>query len=415
MTHQRPPAPSPRVFFVNRYFYPDESATAQLLTDLTVGLAARGFAIHVLTSRQLYSAPETRLDAQSAFRGVDVHRLWTTRFGRRSLPGRACDYASFYIGALLFMLRHLRAGDVVVAKTDPPLISLIAAGAAKIRGAVLVNWLQDIFPEVATRLGANPLPARVDAWLRRLRDASLRAAAVNVVLGSRMREHVVATGVPAAAVVVIENWADTTLIPAKPSAESLLRRRLGLDRHFVVQYSGNLGRAHEYSTLLAAATALREDAGIVFLLIGGGFNMDALKRAAAALALPNIRFLDYQARESLGDSLSAGDVHLINLLPCLEGLIVPSKLYGILAAARPVIAIGDPDGEVARIVRASDCGIVVVGGDARSLADAIRMLRGDVERRARMGAIARQLAVDSYSVGQAVERWVEVLSVQRAG
>jgi len=407
------PAARPRVFFVNRYFYPDESATAQLLTDLTVGLAARGFEVHVVTSRQLYATPGTRLAAQATVRGVRVHRLWTTHFGRRALPGRACDYASFYLSALVLLLRRLRRGDVVVAKTDPPLISLVAAVAAKLRGAVLVNWLQDLFPEVATRLGANPLPPRFDGWLRRLRDASLRAAAFNVVLGSRMREYVVARGIEAPSVVIIENWADVALISVQPSATSVLRRDLKLDAQFVVQYSGNLGRAHEYATLLAAATALRDDAGILFLMIGGGFNMDALQRDAIDQGLPNLRFLGYQPRASLGDSLSAGDVHLVNLLPSLEGLVVPSKFYGILAAARPVIVIGDPDGELARVVKATACGLVVAVGDAGSLVDAIRRLRADVEHRARLGATARQLAVASYSVGQAVDRWVELLGKSR--
>jgi glycosyltransferase involved in cell wall biosynthesis len=404
------PAVRRRLLFVNRYFHPDESATAQLLTDLTVRLVARGFDVRVVTSRQLYGSPATRLAARSTLRGVNVHRLWTTHFGRGSLPGRACDYASFYVSAFLFLLLRLRSGDIVIAKTDPPLISLFAAAAAKLRGAVLVNWLQDIFPEVATHVGANPLPARVDGCLRRLRDASLRAAAANVVLGGRMRDYVVGRGISPATVVVIENWADTALIAALPSAQSSLRQRLGLEARFVVQYSGNLGRAHEYVTLLEAATALRNDAGIVFLAVGGGFNMEALQREAAARGLPNFRFLGYQPRETLGDSLSAGDVHLVNLRPSLEGLIVPSKFYGILAAARPVIVTGDADGELARIVRATGCGLVVAGGDAGSLVDAIRELRADVARRARMGATARQLAVASYSAGQAVDRWVELLA-----
>jgi glycosyltransferase involved in cell wall biosynthesis len=228
-----------------------------------------------------------------------------------------------------------------------------------------------------------------------------------------MREYVVARGIEAPSVVIIENWADVALISVQPSATSVLRRDLKLDAQFVVQYSGNLGRAHEYATLLAAATALRDDAGILFLMIGGGFNMDALQRDAVDQGLPNLRFLGYQPRASLGDSLSAGDVHLVNLLPSLEGLVVPSKFYGILAAARPVIVIGDPDGELARVVKATACGLVVAVGDAGSLVDAIRRLRADVEHRARLGATARQLAVASYSVGQAVDRWVELLGKSR--
>ena len=179
-----------RVVFVNRYFYPDESATAQLLADVAFGLAAGGYDVHIVCSRQLYGAPESRLAAHETIRGVVVHRIWTTRFGRRRLLGRALDYASFYVTCAVALLRLMRTRDIVVAKTDPPLASIVAALAARCKGALLVNWLQDIFPEVASQLGANPLPAVLDRALRALRDASLRSAEVNVVLGGRMLEYI---------------------------------------------------------------------------------------------------------------------------------------------------------------------------------------------------------------------------------
>jgi colanic acid biosynthesis glycosyl transferase WcaI len=147
-----------RVVFVNRYFYPDESATAQLLSDLAFGLAEHGFDVHVVCSRQLYGAPEAQLPAEEAVRGVVIHRVWTTRFGRRRLLGRALDYVSFYITCAVELLGLLRRRDVVIAKTDPPLISIVAALAARLRGAVLVNWLQDVFPEVASQLAPTRCP-----------------------------------------------------------------------------------------------------------------------------------------------------------------------------------------------------------------------------------------------------------------
>ncbi|MGH8323770.1 MAG: glycosyltransferase, partial [Steroidobacteraceae bacterium] len=216
-----------RVFFVNRYFYPDESATAQLLSDLAFGLVQSGYDVHILCSRQLYGAAEANLAAQETIRGVVVHRLWTTRFGRRRLFGRAIDYGSFYLTCAIALTRRLRGSDIVVAKTDPPLISVVAAVAARLKRCVLVNWLQDVFPEVATQLGVNPLPARLEGLLRRLRDTSLRAAAVNVVLGHRMREYLIAQHMPAEKIQIIENWTDPAALHPTLASDSELRSRLG--------------------------------------------------------------------------------------------------------------------------------------------------------------------------------------------
>jgi colanic acid biosynthesis glycosyl transferase WcaI len=403
-----------RVFFINRYFFPDMSATAQILTDLACGLAENGFEIHVVCSRQLYDAAGARLAAEELLRGVIVHRIWTTRFGRSGLLGRAFDYASFYVLCGAALARLLRRGDIVVAKTDPPLISIVAAAAARLKGAALVNWLQDVFPEVASQLGANPLPAFLDRALRRLRDASLRAAAANVVLGSRMLEYIGTRCIPASQCRVIENSADPDSLRPRAPGDSALRVRLGLVDKFVIGYSGNLGRAHEYDTVLGAAEALRLDGRFAFLFIGGGVNMRSLEIQVKQRGLSNFHFLPYQARENLEDSLAASDVHLASLIPTLEGLIVPSKFYGILAVGRPVVFIGDGDGELSRAIRSSRCGLVVEAGNSKALVDAINSLESDVGRRHAMGAAARELLCTRYSSKRALERWRELLAQVQA-
>jgi colanic acid biosynthesis glycosyl transferase WcaI len=398
-----------RVWFVNRYFYPDESATSQLLSDLAFGLAQSGYQVHILCSRQLYGAADARLAAHETIRGIVVHRLWTTRFGRHRLLGRAVDYGSFYVSCAVALMRRLHSADIVVAKTDPPLISVVVAAAARIKHAVLINWLQDVFPEVATQLGVNPWPVRVDGWLRRLRDASLRAATVNVVLGGRMRDYLIARRVPAQKIQVIENWAESEALHPKLASDSLLRSRLGLADRFIVGYSGNLGRAHEIETLLGAAAALCADDRIAFLFIGGGAKMDELKSRVGEQRLANFHFLPYQSRDSLDDSLAAADVHLVSLIPALEGLVVPSKFYGVLAAARPVVFIGDPDGELSRIVRQSGCGLVVGAGDSDALVQVIQRLKSGTSERHAMGVAARELLCARFSTGRALAAWTELL------
>jgi glycosyltransferase involved in cell wall biosynthesis len=344
---------------------------------------------------------------------VAVHRLWTTHFGRRSLPGRALDYASFYVGAALVLAGGVKRSDIVIAMTDPPLLSMVAALVARIKRARLINWLQDVFPEVASELDSNPLPPFLDRRLRAWRDASLRAARMNVVIGRRMQEFLVRRGVRRDTIRVIENWACAE--PGRPrrADESELRASIGCAQKFVVGYSGNLGRAHEYKIFLDAAAALQADPPVQFLFIGGGAHMEALRAGAGRRGLDNIRFLPYQPRESLADSLAAADVHLVSLLPALEGLIVPSKFYGILAAGRPVLFIGDPDGELAREIRDSNCGISIPAASHADLVAAIRDLRGNVERRTAMGERARALFRERFDVALGLERWAELLSALR--
>ena len=143
-----------RVHFINRFFYPDHSATSQILQGIAFALADGGHDVHVTTSRQLYGISSTDLPPREVVRGVTIHRLPTTRFGRGSTVGHASDLATFHAAAGRHLLRIVTHGDVVVAKTDPPLISVVAAMVARRRDAILINWLQDVFPEFA--IGAWP-------------------------------------------------------------------------------------------------------------------------------------------------------------------------------------------------------------------------------------------------------------------
>jgi glycosyltransferase involved in cell wall biosynthesis len=249
----------------------------------------------------------------------------------------------------------------------------------------------------------------LNALLRRCRDYSLRYARINVVLGERMREELQRAGIAAEQIRVIENWAERDPESPKPAESSALRARLGLSGKFVVGYAGNLGRAHEFQTLLAAAQNLRGNAEILFLMIGGGAGMSRLVQAVQAQGLDNFRFLPYQPRECLADALAAADVHWVSLLPALEGFIVPSKFYGILAAARPVVFIGASDGELAREIRAGACGASVAVGDSGGLTRVLLELKSNPRRREQMGGNGYARYRERYCARRAFDQWTEIL------
>ena len=404
-----PHAPLTAVVFVNRYYAPDVSATSQMLAGIAPALVASGYAVTVVTSRQRYDDASSALPATERRSGVDVVRVWSTRFGRQNLMGRAIDYLTFYLTTFVALLRLLRPGYVVVAKTDPPLVSLVCWPAAWLRGAKLVNWLQDVFPEVAVELGAARLPRWGVGLLQRARDASCRAARANVVLGPRMLSFFAQRGLPPQRFEIIPNWADDALIVPTPAGRSRLRAQLGWQDRFVVAYCGNLGRAHDHETLLGAAQLLATDTRIAFLMVGGGAEMAQLEREARARGLTAFRFLPYRPESELSDTLAAADVHLACLKPQLEGLIVPSKLYGILAAGRPTVFWGDPSGDVATELARIPAGLAVGSGDASGLADALRALQAEPARRATLGAQARQAFEARYTRGQSAAAWCRLL------
>ncbi len=400
----------PRLIFVNRFFFPDHSATSQILSDLAFHLAGAGREVHVVTSRQNYDDPEAALPDQEIINDVRVHRVASTQFGRSALLGRSIDYVSFYRSVRQRLAELARHGDIVIAKTDPPLLSIVAMAPAHRNGARLINWLQDIYPETAAVLGVPFMRGPVAASLAALRNRSLRQAEATVVVGDLMARRIASLGAPAARIHVIANWCnDEEIRPIGPDGNPL-RREWGLAGKFVLGYSGNLGRAHEYDTLLAAAEQLRDDARFIFLMIGGGNRFEELAAVVKQRRLDSsFRFMPYQERPMLPYSLSVPDAHWLSLNPNLEGLIVPSKFYGIAAAGKPVIFIGDKDGEVARLVRQHSCGLVVAPGDAATLVDTLRRWSSAPAAIAEMGLRARAMLDGKFTRQHGLACWRELL------
>lgn len=398
-----------KVIFVNRYFYPDHSATSQLLTDVAFDLASHGWDVYVITSRQVYDHAQSKLPAAEVINGVNVKRIATSRFGRDGLSGRAFDYLTFHMAAAWYLAAIVGRDDLIVAETDPPLVSVVAALVARVRGAILMNWMQDIFPEVASALGVKGLRL-VEPGLRALRNYSLRMAKSNVVLAESMAGRLAKLGADPSTIKVIHNWADGELITPLEHNANRLRKEWNVEHRFVVGYSGNMGRAHEFDTIIDAAELLKNDDKITFLFIGGGAQQQFLEREAEKRHLNNLVFKPYQLRETLGLSLCVPDVHLISLRPELEGLVVPSKFYGIAAAARPTLYIGDPDGAVPRVLSEEKCGLTIKIGEAERLAAQIKQLESDRAQVHQLGLNARNAFDARFDKALALQAWRALVS-----
>lgn len=399
-----------RLIFVNRYFFPDHSATSQILSDLTFHLAGMGRNVHVITGTQIYDNPKASLPAHEIINDVHVHRVSSTSFGRTGLIGRALDYLSFYWSSYHCIMKIVRPGDMVIAKTDPPLISVVAMAATRRRRAHLVNWLQDIYPETAVELGVPLMRGPIGRILEAQRNRSLRSALATVGVGELMGQKAEALGAAAATTHVIPNWCNDEDITPVGHADNPLRYGWELADKFVLGYSGNLGRAHEFDTVLAAAERLRQDPRIVFLMIGGGKQFEELNRRVVERGLSgSFRFAPYQERVMLRFSLGVADAHWLSLNPRLEGLIVPSKFYGIAAAGRPMIVIGDENGELGRLVEKERCGYAIPPGDSKALVALLHRLAGESDALAEMGKRARNMLDAQFTRQQGLARWCRLL------
>ena len=356
-----------RILFVNQYFPPDASNSAYILGELAEDLA-RDHEVQVLAGRPSYNAGATTFRP----RGVHVVRSRSTRFDRTSIAGRLTNYLTFCLSAAVSACRVQRP-DLVVAMTDPPVVGLVGLLAARRHRRPLVQISHDVYPEIAVALGRLHSPVLIALW-RRLNTVVRGSAASIVVVGRDMRERLVADGVDPAKIAVIPTWG--TEQSPDPAARTRTRDAMGWGEELlVVMHAGNAGLAQNLDVVLDAALELREEPGILFVILGDGAAKPQLMRRAEGAGLANLAFLVHCPKDDAQALMQAADLHVVSLVPGLWGCATPSKTYGIMAAGRPFVAVVDEGSEPARIARDYDCGVHVAAGDGAGLARAIRELR----------------------------------------
>jgi glycosyltransferase involved in cell wall biosynthesis len=397
-----------KICFFNRSYWPDQAATGQLLTELAEDLVSRyGTEVTVVAGRSLNASraetgSRTRLVTREAHAGVDIRRANGTKLQPRRFAARASNYVSYFAAATAASFAVDRP-DVVVSLTDPPIVGLAALWTARRTGARFVFLCEDIFPEVATLLDDFHNRA-VNTSLDRINRYLLRSADAIVALGGRMQRRLVEEkGADPRRVHIIHNWADCDAIVPGPKDNAFAREQ-GLADRFVLMHSGNVGLSQNLDVLVEAADRLRSKERLTIAIVGDGARRRDLEAITTSRRLTNVRFLPYQPKALLHDSFATADAFLVSLKAGIEGFIVPSKLYGILAAGRPYIAATDPSSEPAEIARESGCGLVAAPGDPAALADAIAMLYDNPAMTRDMGGRAR-LVARQYDRKVAVEAY----------
>ena len=372
-------ARSHRVLIINQYFPPDTSATAVVAADVARAFVRAGHSVTVLAGRPSYQPTSTRpwrLVAREAYEGCVVERVGSTAFGRVVMFGRAANYLS-YLSLAFWRALSIRA-DVIIAMTDPPVAVVVAAAAAALRGIPLVYNVRDLHPEMALAAGMlRPGPlASLWTWLHRW---GLRRAARVIVLGDDMKSRVIALGAPADRVVIVRDGAHISVGAPKFVRSGILTERVRSGFAFTVMHAGNIGFSGAWDTLLSAARLAGPDVGFIF--VGDGAQRTALQKQSAGQS--NVRWLDPCPPDDVAELMNAGDLQVVTVRGGLEGLVVPSKLYTILAAGRPALIVAAASSDAAAIVLEARCGWVANSDDPAAVASAIAEARANSEERLR--------------------------------
>jgi colanic acid biosynthesis glycosyl transferase WcaI len=397
-----------RILLINQYYWPDHASTAQHLTDLAESLTYQGYECHVLASQGRYKPGEPCPLAYETHNGVHIHRVPATSLGRRGTWARMTDYLSFYGGAMVKALLLPRF-DAVVTLTTPPLIGLVGTFLKRLKKTRHVYWSMDLHPDASLALGRMSHKGLFGRFMYRLSGFVYSQADQVVVLGPYMADRIALKRVSHERITTIPVWSQRDEIYPTPRDANPLRRALGLEGNFVAMYSGNLGLAHSFDEFIEAARRLRDRPDIVFLYVGEGPRLAEIKAARDREGLANIRLLDYVPRAQLQASLTLADVHLISMRPEMTGIVVPGKLYGVMAAGRPAVFVGPEHCESADTIRDAGCGITITSGDTDGLVEALLHLASRPSLARRMGEKGRTAFLSTHDRKLCCAHWHELI------
>jgi colanic acid biosynthesis glycosyl transferase WcaI len=385
-----------RLLFLNRSFYPDVEATGQLLTELCQELE-NDFKIHVICGNPLYrKVTNRRLITQTRHGKITIWRINNTTLPKEYLFARFVNLFSYFFLCFLWIF-FIKKMDCVVAETDPPLLASIAYVYSRIRHSSFIYYSQDIWPDagIVNRRMTNPIITKI---LKVVNGFLYRKANRIIVPGRDMKRRLEEENLlPPYKIEVVENWADPSKIFPVKREDNIFIKTHTLENKFVVMYSGNIGLSQDLENIIYLADSLKNLPDILFVLVGEGASKGKLMKMSSSLGLRNVKFLTFQEKKDLKFSLSAAHIHLILLKKGMKGIIVPSKVYGIMASGRAFIAAVDKKSEVDKIVEEFHCGLVVQPSSVEELRKAVLWSFNNRERIRIMGEKGRKALESHYA------------------
>jgi len=399
-----------QIWVISELYYPDEAATGHYMTQIAEGLTSIG-PVSVLCAQPHYFAQGGRAPAREVRNGVSIERCRAITLDKNNFLFKLVNVLSISLSICILACARIRRGDVALVVTNPPLLPFVVAAACRLRGARCVLRIDDVYPEAMVNAGLikpDGVPARLLNWLTR----KLYQSVDRIVVMGRDMQRVVARKMEHGRdrIVVITNWADVEAVAPAPRAQNALLRELELDGKFVVEYAGNIGPLQGIDSLFASALKLKDAQDIHFLFVGSGKKAPWLVQAAKESGLTNLTVLGQRPRSDQSSFLNACDVAIVPLVPGMSGVGVPSRMYNMMAAGKPIIAVAEDDAEPALVVREEQIGWVAPPGQPDKIAAAILEARAHPDRLAEMGACARRAAEARYTLDQAIRAYLALVA-----
>ena len=397
------------VWVISELYYPEETSTGYFLTRISEGLAER-FSVGVLCGQPTYSSRGRRALSDETHNGVNIHRCWSTTFNKDVLPLRLVNIATITLSIFLSCLRRFRSKDCVIVVTNPPLLPFAVLIASRLCGSRCCLLIHDVYPEGLAASGIakqNSLSIRGIGWFTQ--QLYKRAARI-IVLGRDM-DALVRNKLETVdqRIQIIPNWADVEEIVPDQRAQNPYLKKLGLLDKFVIQYSGNMGRTHGLECLIESAKKLIHRDNIHFVFIGWGAKEYWLRNSVKEANIQNITILPPQPRSDLSNSLNACDIAIISFIPGMAGVSVPSRMYNIMAAGKPIIAVADSDSELTIALQEENIGWVVPPNQPDKLVETILDAKNNRDRLIEMGKRARAVAESKYSFKNAINKYYTLI------
>ena len=401
------------ISIITQFYPPDYAATGQFIYDLAGALAQSGFDVSVFTGMPGYAFRQTDVEHQEHSNGVFVRRTGSINLMSKRIRNKLVSSILFLLRCVIKFRHKSIRGSHLVLTSAPPFLGLIGWFYHKAFGHTYSCIIYDIYPEVAVRLGVVTSDHWVIKFWEFVNIKVWNRAESLIVLSEPMKQLLVDKNKHLAEKIhVIHSWADPKFICPIAKADNWFAKQYDLTDCFVVLYSGNLGRCHDSRTILKCVQLLRDRTDIKFVFIGNGVGSQIIKTAIAADDLPNVLQLPYQDREVLPFSLTACDLSLVSILSNVGDTIAPSKIYGILAAERPVAVICPQDSYLREMVEQGDCGSCFDNGDSQGLADYILKLAENPYLKESLGQNARKLLESHYTMEQAIPQYIEALGLK---
>lgn len=413
--------------FLTLHFYPDTSSTSNLLTDLAVGLADKGYNIEVLTSQPLHHHNKNvKIPKFEEMKSVKIYRFSGPGISKNSKIGKVFNYLFFFVKTFFKILftSHKDNKYLYFIVSNPPILPLIGAFVNYTRKIDYIHLLYDVHPEQSVAVGylsANNVFVKIWKWFMKF---IYKYASHTIVLSEEMRDTVISKLKYSKAdkskyteISIIDNWADGKFFTPIEYSENKFIFENNLQGKFIVNYSGNIGVFQKFDSLLSVAENLRDD-DVRFIFVGDGVKKKGLEARKQEKNLNNVIFFPYQGKDILPNLQAASHLSVVHLEEEIEGYAFPSKLYTVLAAGTPVLALCRDNSRLARIIKEANCGYVFQHSNIEEIKSAILELKNNPGLIDTFRKNSRKYFDENYTLENAVDKYERIfghfLNIQSA-